>query len=843
MKKKKSSKTSSQDKSLETGKREATGDSKGASSAAVSMIMETFRKQGIDLDEQDARGMAESMLEIARSLGMPVDETAMIEFFEQQLGSILSQNDSDGDVDDEADHNLFEDEQTLHDETELDDWEQFAAENFHTDLFNGAEALEQLELSPDRSKRYKQISRIAKKYPKHGRVWIQLASLESNQSAAREQLHKALSNAEWLLDLAKRFPEYDRALRRYYVMLGLDAAGEFWLQGMRTDSLELHENLLKVLDEDTGGQRMLYAYRLLEQGWGEELDEQIAALEKHGTQSEAGLYLLKAFALYSRGQDLKRAAEALKESHEINPMIFDTLLGNVHHDDLDYEDQHSPEVEADWLGRLAMAPAASISGLNRWMRDTLEYLPPENEPDNDDYSWEDRMAEVAEFPQTDAQWFIESRAVREGFVSIVGDSVGGNILSYDHFDEMPDESELWDMVLDAMEAPENDEPSRPERIFVSAKALEKSWKKRGEELEIEIMFDDELEIPEETFEFVAKGMAIADTSVELDDETLDALTELPQSEDAWVVGSFHVPLWIEDSATPRRPWINIVMEKGEWLIRMQEILDEEPTDESLAKTIAKAMRDSLIPDRDAGRPAAIHIHSSVKRASIEGFCERLGVVLEPSEDDEMLESVIESLIKMASPPDLDESMQESADLSVEELEFLYRDLALFYRAALWRSIPRDSYLEIEVLDSTSNKFYAKLVGQIGEYRGLFLCENVEALRDQEQTDGDDDQDDELGLNAATVLSYDEDYNISPIDLWSIERNSFEIAGENGFPIIQTSLSLQQYRRPNREEVLSVQIAIRCFMALAEVPPSKVAVEKSLSVFTGNVRVAVKWAQI
>ena len=192
---------------------------------------------------------------------------------------------------------------------------------------------------------------------------------------------------------------------------------------------------------------------------------------------------------------------------------------------------------------------------------------------------------------------------------------------------------------------------------------------------------------------------------------------------------------------------------------------------------------------------------------------------------------------MASPPDLDEGMDESADLTVDELEFLYRDLALFYRAALWRSVPRDSYLEIDVLGSSPKKFFAKMVGQVGEYRGLFVCDKVETMSDQVEDDED------LTLDSATVLSYDEDYKISPVDLWNIERYSFEVAGENAFPVIQFSGSTQDFRRPTREEVMDIQIAMRCFMALAEVPPSDIAIEKSLSVFDGIAKVAVKWAQI
>jgi hypothetical protein len=845
MAKKKSSNRSHENKNPETLQGKPSGKSEGVSPAVIAMIMETFQKHGIDLAEEDARGMGESMLEIAGSLGLPLDESTLIAFFEQQLGSILAQVESsdndenlnlfDEDEDEEDEDSDFQDEE-FDEEPELNEWEKFASENFHTDLFNGAEALEVLELSPDRTKRYKQISKIAKQYPKHGRVWIQLASLESDQSAARDQLQKALSNAQWVLDLAKQFPEHALALRRYYVMLGLDAAGEFWLQGMRTDSLELHENLLTILDDDTGGQRMLYAYRLLEQGWVDELDEQIAALEK-STQSQAGLSLLKAFAHYSRGQDLKAAADALKESHDHNPMTFDTLLGNVQNDDLDYSDQHSPEVEADWLGRLAMAPAASISGLNRWMRDTLDYTPPEMDEDDEEDSWEDRMGDIADLPQSDAIWFVESRSLHNGFVSVVGEADEGDILAFDHFDEMPNENELWEMVLDAIEFPDSEEPERPKKLIVSATALETAWQSRCDELDIELSFDDELDVPDEMFEYVAKGLSVADANIDLDEATLTELADLPQSEETWVVGSFHAPLWIEDTATPRRPWIHIVMESDAGMIRMQELLDDEPAQDSMAKTIAKAMRNSMVPGSESMRPTAIQFHSSVKKASLEDLCERLDVRLEPAEDGEMLESVIESLVKMASPPDLDEGMDESANLS--ELEFLYRDLALFYRAALWRSVPRDSYLEIEVLGSKTKKFFAKLVGQVGEYRGLFVCDKVETLRDQ--VDGDDDE--ELSLDSATILSYDEDYKISPVDLWNIERYSFEVAGENAYPVIQFSDRSQDFRRPSREEVLDVQIAIRCFMALAEVPPSEMAVEKSLSVFEGITKVAVKWAQI
>lgn len=792
-------------------------------------ILNFRREVGDDaehLSDEDIQVLSTAAQEMGRALGIVIDKPAMFEMLKTQLEEM--------DLDEVDEWDDEEEEETGGDEAEfdLDEWELFATQNFPTDFFDGAEALEKAAAVSNKAKRSHEIARITQDFPAHGQSWLELARLESNPDTAREYLHRALQANAWMLKLAAEHPERADGLRRAHIMLGLDVAGEFWMAGQRTDALEIQEHLLKIEDKDVGGQRLIYAFRLFEQGWFDELEEQLVILEKE-TQSEAAIWLLKSFILFVRDQDFEGAAEALKKSRDFNPMTFDTLLGGIELEDIDQMDQASPEVEAHWLGRVAMAPAASVDGLHRWMRDVLDYTAPELEGEESD-NWENRINELLQIPQADSEWFLESRPLEGDYVTVIGETEEFEIVGFDQQDRMPKSDDLWEVLIDTIEYPEIDEPRRPKRLVVNAPSLEQAWKENCRRLDIELAFRDDLQVPDSLFDFVAKGISIAAEAVELDEATFQRAEELPRSSEVWVIGSYRPPIWITDSATPRRPWMNLVVNEESGLVRMQDMSDDVPADDFLAKTLVKSLFMSMVPDEEGCLPAEIRLCTEDRTGVLSELCDRLDIELIESDDDEPLTMVIDSIVQMSSPPDLRISMHESADLNEDDLESLYRDFALFYRAALWRSTHRDQYLEISAPSLERPKFFAKLIGQLGDYRGLYVGYQDEAFHEQV----DDIPDPELFKS--TVLNYDEAYSLCPTDLLFIERYGFEIAGENAFPMVQHCFAEQSFRRPDRSEVLEIQIAIRAVMALAERPRGSETEKLTLPTIEGPLEVGLRW---
>jgi hypothetical protein len=799
------------------------------SSAEIGDFRRAIADAGFDVSDDDVRTMLQQIEGLRSKFEAEISREEVIELFKATLSSAAKE--FDGIADDEWSESEEVGEALDPASLSMDEWDVFVSQHFPADFFEGSDAInEALQLS-NKKKRRRAIVEITEKFPRYGNGWLELARLESDPEQARDYLHQALNGSRWMLDLAKEHPERAEGLKRGFIMLGLDVAGEFWLAGQRIDTLEIQQQLLKVDHRDIGGQRLIYAFRLFEQGWFDELDEQVEKLEQE-TQSIAGVWLLKSFILFARDHDFEKAAEALRESYTINSLTFDTLLAGIHLEEGEEHAHDSPEVEGHWLGSLALAPAAGVNGLQRWMRDVLDYEAPEI----DSEGAHDRGLEIEDLlqlRQVDGEWFLDSRAIGDGFVTIVGDSEEMELIGFDHQSEMPSPDELWDVFVDTMEHPELDEPCRPQRLVVSAPALVKSWQANCDKLGIEIEFRDDLHIPDRLYDFVSRGMSISAESIELDQSTLDKAAKLPRSEGIWYVGTYRPPLWIHDSATPRRPWMNLVVDSEAGLVRMQEMSDGPPADDFLCKTVTKAFFMSMVPDEEACLPTEIRLCTPDLKSKLADLCDQLDIELVETDDDEELTHVVDSLVLMSSSPELRTPMHESADLGEDELRSLYRDFALFYRAAPWRSAHRDQYLEIIAPALERPKFYAKLVGMFGDHRGVFVGYEEEVFQDIE---GDADWDD----FESTVLNYDEAYTICPTDFLLMERYGFECAGENAFPLIQHCPSSKEMNRPDRGRVLEIQIAVRAFMALAERPKSDRSEEFTLPTIEGPIQVGLRW---
>ncbi len=82
-------------------------------------------------------------------------------------------------------------------------------------------------------------------------------------------------------------------------------------------------------DDDTAGQKLIYAYRLVEQGWYDELEAQMQSLAHVKSHSRAAYLLLQSLVYYAKDQDLTRAAQALEQAYRSNPQVADYLLVNA----------------------------------------------------------------------------------------------------------------------------------------------------------------------------------------------------------------------------------------------------------------------------------------------------------------------------------------------------------------------------------------------------------------------------------------------------------------------------------------------------------------------------------
>ncbi|MDZ4848286.1 MAG: hypothetical protein SGI77_03255 [Pirellulaceae bacterium] len=743
------------------------------------------------------------------------------------------------DVDDilDGESGSFDDEDDLFDND--DDWteelEDLTREAAPAGFFEALDALDEIAIADidDPKECSLLVDSIIKACPQCGDAWLTLAIFEPSVERAKEHLFRALEESRWMLGAASKEPMLEESMFRSFIVTGLDVCAELWKRGLRADALEVHSELLNVSPEDIGGQRLLYAYRLLEHGWSDELDEQLAALAID-TQSQAGLRLLEALHLYSKDKDGPTARQALLDSHESNPLIAQFVLGDRDWEDLSNEDESNPEEdEAHWVAYTAIAAVRSIEGFSRWMRDTLNYTP--MNPVSSEPPHRQRLEEIQDLEQNSDDWILGSRTLDgDSYYTAIYVPETEQLVGILCDDTKPSTKRLWEIFTDAILNPDFGEPIRPSRLFVDRPSLATTWKKRCQRMGIECLFDSDFSVPDDLFAGLHETIQRVENQVSLSDATIAAVRDLPMSDEIWHVGVFHPPIWITDSATPRKSSVALVIDEETELIRIHDLTDGKPSTDFLAQTVLKGMLYPFAPGQEPCRPAEIKVHPASNPDALEKLAESLDIEVSMADATLLLDDAIEHLIQHCSDASMRISLRESAQADDRELTRLYQNIARFYRAALWRSISCDQIVQISSEEEDLGTFYAVIIGQMGQHRGLVICEDRKPI-DDIVTGRATTNDDEV-----TVLNFSEAHEIAPIDLWLIEQMDLEIAGEDAYPLLQRSLSKQRFRRPTRSELLTVDVVMRCLPAFAEQPMLDEVVSQTVSTFLGPISVSLKW---
>jgi hypothetical protein len=763
------------------------------------------------------------------SSGIP--ETELIDFMAREVLRMAMNPVSSEDDPIAVDKSAQGGEASDHGFWELDDWERFTVEHFPSDFFDVAQALERLPEDLPGEELRRRVEQLVEQYPKSPTGWLRLAQLQSSPAVAAESLRRALSAAQWLLDLAAAYPEYVETLEQAYVIGGLDIAGEFWMMGLRADALEVHQALLTSVPRDRAGQRLLYAFRLLEQGWLDELDEQLACLREEAS-SVAAVLLLKALYAFILDKQDPAARMALRASVEQNPLTLEVLFSNQQvawelRDDLTFEEE-----EALWLGRMAMPTISATEGMARWVRDTLGYTPPDEEAISD--AWEERLDSLLELPPSTARWFLETRVIDDLYLTLVVDLEEMVVLSAEDTQQAPTVEAMWEMVVSLIESPDDQLPTRPSCLYVANPSLKKTLAPWCRKLGFACRLTRSIELPDELFEQVAVEISLMEQSLVVDAEILTKAARLPRSQEAWLFGVFQPPVWLYESSTPQRIWVVLAVEVETGLVRLQSTTDTQPDEDFLVSSLLKGFFHPIETDDQPCLPAVLLLDAACPDHSIRSLAERLEIPVGMAEDRELFDEILQGLVIYSSSPSTRQSLFESSDISREALRSLYQLLARFYRAALWRSVPSSRRLEISDTFSEASPCYASLVGQMGIERGMFITTQPPEEFPAGDVAGAIDEE------AFTIVSFSEAHEIAPIDLWYIEQEGWEIAGENAFPLLQQALGSKSYRRPNDEELRQVEWAARSLLAMAERPIDDVAHRLTISTSDGSRELILRW---
>lgn len=639
--------------------------------------------------------------------------------------------------------------------------------------------------------------------------YMRLAELEPSPEKVAEIYRKAVSNCTWyteatISDLAD--PDSDFAV---YLRCRVQMSDHLWNYGQRVDSVEHLQELQAVDPEDYSEAAFRLGFRLFDLGWDEELAELLGACEfgKPG----AAFALLLAFVTFCNHGDCDAARESIGLAHRLNPSLMDYLLGDGTLQFEEWLEYTEPDeiAEAIQISSIALPIARNQPKLLRWIRETIHFKSPERMTTREDRQL--AIQSLTRLGQVEETWILGMQRAADLWIVLVYSLEEEMTVRIESFESKPSKADLWDMVMDSMRAP-NGEPRRPKKLIVSSSTLAKDWNKRCAKLSIDCVVDPEKPIPPDLYGKYAELFLNAEESVELSEDLLQRVESLPQLDRHWLLGIYQPPLWITDQVTPRRPVMAVVMDAEIGIVLMQEISDTLD-DQLIINALFKCFERSF-GDLGPHRPRSIHVHAFCDwdRDEVELLLERLNIDLidATSVEQSAVEEYVEELIRNVGGPENRDSLIDHDGVTPEDVGTLFQSAARFWKNAPWRIVPGDRAIEIRSPLFQGTTWYAVVVGQMGMNLGLVMYESKEALdavmmySDEAVPDG-------------VFLNFLEKFEIPAIDLWFQEKYEWTIAGDEAYPLLERALPEHQFRRPNRHELLAMDVALRIIPAFVSRP--------------------------
>lgn len=154
--------------------------------------------------------------------------------------------------------------------------------------------------------------------------------------------------------------------------------------------------------------------------------------------------------------------------------------------------------------------------------------------------------------------------------------------------------------------------------------------------------------------------------------------------------------------------------------------------------------------------------------------------------------------------------------------------------APWRLVPGDRPIEIRSSAFPDQVWYAVIVGQLGMNLGVVLYDQKEAMDSVMTSDGSFAEPDGVFLN------YLEKFEIPSIDLWYQEKFEWVIASEEAYPLIERALPKMKHRRPNRSELMALDVVLRTLPAFVNSPETEESFTLAVQAFDRRAEVVARW---
>lgn len=333
---------------------------------------------------------------------------------------------------------------------------------------------------------------------------------------------------------------------------------------------------------------------------------------------------------------------------------------------------------------------------------------------------------------------------------------------------------------------------------------------------------------------------------------LSHLTRLPET---WLVATTQLRTWIvppeEDQRAgqvPYRPFVIFILSADEGTMRNTELTAASPTPREVWNALEKAMRRPSKASGKPGVPQRIAVTDpALAGALVSSFADaKLKIdIFEQPVPDEITQIVRDLETHMRGGRPDPPALVSVPGVTPEQLSAFYAAAAAYYRATPW--VHLDSFQVIALrIPGQSDYHYAMSMGQSGIEYGLAMYVNWEDV--VRQFTEDENPIESLPPGGLHSLFFGDATMVPFDDLDSIEKNHWEIATPDAYPMPIVVRGPEQMHRPSSRELLWYEAALRAIPLLVRdhLKPdgqgNYAPLEMTLEVptHTGTLAVAIKY---
>ena len=308
---------------------------------------------------------------------------------------------------------------------------------------------------------------------------------------------------------------------------------------------------------------------------------------------------------------------------------------------------------------------------------------------NSDFIEHDFLSVALDLPEGTEHWklCIQKSADQHVLLVIEGDQ----LISVELFEDPPKTNELRKAILDAINDPIFGPPRKPCSIGVTSKATHKMVAKYcatfGVDTHVSKLTVAEKRLVKMGAKQIAENARRGPESV--DDEEFESL---PRTDNVWAYTLVHPPMFIHEAATPSRPYLQMLVDADNGLIKAHSISMEIPSKEDVADFIRATMLAPVVGK--PMRPGTMIVDAAV----IENFGEQVlqhvssqvagtEFLLGDQALAESFDAVIADMVMHNCP--VEQPLCEIEGMDSATLVTLYKTLANFYRAKPWKMVAGD----------------------------------------------------------------------------------------------------------------------------------------------------------